>query len=350
MAKQIKRDNYTLQISTPEIYVDNKARNRSGHMSHAMVEFAPNKYINFNSNCSIYRDDGHSVYGWVEYRISEDAGETYSPIYEFPYSKQALYDGLFIVSVEKAVSCEENHIVAFCLRSVGGIAGCCKPYDSPTAVISHDGGKTWGEPFEVAPYKGRIYDAVCHNGDIYFLMFCNENFCGENDSHVYRLYVSHDKGKTFEEVCVVPFADTIKRGYGAMIFDEKGKLHCFAYNESAEREFDHIVSEDCGKSWGEGYTNYLAKGIRNPQIGYIDGVYILHGRAESNTGFVLYSSTDCENWDEGTFIAELQTWCYYSNNIVLKAPDNSNRMLIQYSEAYKGARVNVLHCWLRVKK
>lgn len=350
MVQKIERENYILEFSKPEVYVDNKARNRSGHMSHAMAEFAPNKYINFNANCSPTRTDGHSVYGWIEYRISEDGGETYSKVYDFPYSKQAFEERKFMVSVEKAVSCEENHIVAFCLRNIGGVEGCCEPWDTPTAVISKNGGKSWGEPFEISPYKGRIYDAACYNGDIYFLEFCNENFLGEKPEHVYRLYVSRNKGESFEEVCVVPFADTMQRGYGAMLFDPDGRLHIFAYNRDNEFEIDHIISPDCGKSWGESHTNYLAKAIRNPQVTFIDGVYIIHGRAEDCTGFVLYSSTDCENWDEGTFLEEKHMLCYYSNNITLKAPDNSNRLLIQYSECYESCRVNVMHVWMKVKK
>ena len=46
----IEHDSYTVEFDTPEVYVDNKARDRSGHMTHAMAEFAPGKYINFNEN------------------------------------------------------------------------------------------------------------------------------------------------------------------------------------------------------------------------------------------------------------------------------------------------------------
>lgn len=77
--KEIKRNGYTIEVSEPEVYVDNQARNRSGHMSHAMTEFKPGCFIEFNSNCSATRCGGHSAFGWTEYRISRDAGKTSPP-------------------------------------------------------------------------------------------------------------------------------------------------------------------------------------------------------------------------------------------------------------------------------
>ena len=39
--------------------------------------------------------------------------------------------------------------------------------------------------------------------------------------------------------------------------------------------------------------------------------------------------------------------CYYSNGIVLNAPDGGKRLLVQYSEIYERACVNVFHVWIR---
>ena len=75
MSTFIERENYAVEFEEPELYVDNKTRGRSGHMTHAMAEFAPGCFIDFNSNCSPVRWSGHSTYGWVEYRISKDAQE-----------------------------------------------------------------------------------------------------------------------------------------------------------------------------------------------------------------------------------------------------------------------------------
>lgn len=220
-------------------------------------------------------------------------------------------------------------------------------------VISKDGGKSWSDAKELCSYKGRVYDACYYNGVIYALEFCNDgtgHLCGEKEEHVYRIFKRYDNGETFEELCVVPM-DSMGRGYGAMLFDDMGRLHVFAYNLNDEKNLDHIISNDLGKTWENPDVCYLDKGIRNPQIALMDGVYLLHGRAEKESGFVLYTSTDCENWDEGTYIGNIKGSCYYSNNIVMKDKDGSNRLLIQYSECYnKGNCVNVFHRWLKIDR
>lgn len=194
MSTTIKRENYTVVVSEPVLYVDNQARKRSGHMTHALAEFAPNKLIDFNSNCSAVKYGGHSTFGWVEYRISEDGGETFSEVFELPYSKEALYDGIYVISVEKAVACDDGRIVAICLRNDAD--ELCQPWDTPMYVTSFDGGKTWTKEKELCSYKGRVYDACYHKGVIYVLEFCNDgtgDFCGEKEEHVYRIFTSHNK-------------------------------------------------------------------------------------------------------------------------------------------------------------
>ena len=347
----IERNNYQIEISEPTLYVDNERRGRSGHMTHAMAEFAPGKLIDFNSNCSAVKCDGHSTFGFIEYRISEDGGETFSDIYELPYSKELLYDGIYNASVEKAVACDGGRIVAICLRN-SATSLCCQPWDTPMIVRSDDGGKSWSEPFEMCRFKGRVYDACYYDGAIYILEFCNDgtgDFCGEREEHVYRIFVSRDEGESFEELCTVPIP-SLRRGYGAMLFDDKGDLHVYAYNISDEVNIDHIVSHDRGVTWDTPSVCYLKDGIRNPQITQIDGIYVAHGRNMALNGFVLYTSEDGQLWDEGGYIARAEGSCYYSNNIVLKDGEGKSRLLVQYSETYRGACVNVKHVWLRINK
>jgi len=354
----ISHKNYEVIIEEPTIYVDNEARNRSGHMTHALAPVGENGFIDFNSNCAKMRYEGHSAFGWIEYRISKDAGKTYSEIYDLPYAKEAFLEGVNTISVEKAVTCDDGTIVAFCLRNCQTDPVCCEPWDTPYVVTSCDEGKTWSEPTEMTTYKGRIYDAVYVNGKIYVLLFCNDHFVGETDEHQYRIFVSEDSGKTFSKHCVVPF-DTKGRCYGSLLFDGK-LLHAFAYNINAEDKLDHAVSEDLGKSWKVLPPCFLKEGIRNPQTAFIDGVYIIHGRDASRGGFVLYTSEDCENFDEGTFICKYPYVCgaFYSNNINLK-DEKGNFLLIQYSDIYLNdcfnldhwvATVNVKHTNLRVKR
>ncbi len=348
--RKIEHTNYTVEFSEPEIYVDNKARRRSGHMTHAMAEFAPNCFIDFNSNCSAVRCVGHSAFGWVESRVSSDGGKTYSEPREFPYSKESFLDGCFTVSVEKAVSCRDGRIVAFCLRNTTLAEVCCEPWLTPMFTFSKDGGVTWTEPKELSPYPGRPYDAICRDDVIYVLHFCNEHFLGSKPEHQYRLYRSTDLGETFEEYSIIPF-DTINRGYGSILFDADGNLHAYAYHEQVEREMDHAISKDGGKTWTLLKPCYLAKGIRNPQTALIDGVYILHGRAENISGFVFYTSENASDWDEGLyFIRKENSFCFYSNNLNLR-DEEGNFLLVQYSDTYADdARVNVMHTKLRIKR
>ena len=349
---KIIRNGFTVELSEPTLYVDNQSRGRSGHMTHAIVEFEPGKLIDFNSNCSAKIYNGHSTFGFVEYRLSDDGGESFSDIHELPYSKQALYDGEYVISVEKAVGTDSGDIVAICLRN--DAHHLCQPWDTPMVVISSDGGKSWSEPYEMCPIKGRVYDACYYDGVIYVLEFCNDgtgNFCGWNDEHVYRIYTSRDNGRSFEELCVVPIP-TDGRGYGAMLFEPNGRLHVYAYNIKDESKIDHIVSDNKGKSWHSATQCEVKNGLRNPQIAYIDGVFIAHGRSADIQHFVFYVSEDGQNWDEGTFLRGVpyQTGCYYSNNIVLKGENGKERMLVQFSESYETDCVNVWHLWLTINR
>ncbi|MGM9682371.1 MAG: sialidase family protein [Eubacteriales bacterium] len=349
MDYKIKRTGYTVSLRSPVVYTDNQARGRSGHMSHAMAEFSPGCIIDFNSNCSAKRLKGHAAYGWIEYRISEDYGKSFSPARDLPYSKEAFLDGVFTVSVEKAVACADGSIVAFCLRNSMLAEVCCEPWFTPTVIKSCDGGESWSEPEEFSPYRGRIYDAVCRDGVIYVLQFCNDGtvkFTGNSEEHLYRLFTSTDCGKSFVCSGVIP-VDTQGRGYGALVFDKDGNLHMYAYNIDSEREMDHAVSRDCGKSWEIMTPCFVQKGIRNPQVALIDGVFILHGRGEKGKGFVLYSSVDGYTWDEGVYLEKEKKLCYYSNNIVINE-NGKNRLLIQYSDAYAESCVNVMHMWLEI--
>lgn len=348
--QEIKRENYTVILEEPEVYVDNQKRGRSGHMSHAMAQFAPGKFIDFNSNCAAVRFCGHSAFGWIEYRISEDYGKTYSPVYELPLSQKLFYEGDNTISVEKAVACDDGTIVALCLRNCQTDPCCCEPWSTPWAITSPDGGKTWTEPLEYSPYPGRTYAATYHKGVVYAMHFCNEHFLGEKPEHQYRIYTSTDNGKTFSELSVVPF-DTTQRGYCAMMFDTNDTLHVYAYNNDDEVNMDHAISTDFGKTWTVLEPCYVAKKIRNPQIGYVDGVYILHGRGGATGGFVLYTSEDLTNWDEGVLLIDKKNvGAFYSNNLTLK-DEEGNFLLMQYSDTYEfWGKVNVMHQKLRIKR
>lgn len=284
-------------------------------------------------------------YGWVEYRISHDAGQTWEEVRELPYAKQAFLDGLFTISVEKAVGCADGTIVAFCLRNA--ISGC-EPWRTPTYVRSLDSGMTWTEAQELCEYRGRIYDAIVCDDCMYVLLFCNDaevTFTGNKPEHVYRLYRSDDYGASFSEVSVIPF-DAYGRGYGSLLLRLDGSLIVYAYHIHDETHMDYAISDDMGKTWREFGKCLVRQRIRNPQTALIEGSYLLHGRA-GEKGFVFYTSQDGIAWDEGyIFEAEKQS-CYYSNNLVLNDPAGGKRLLVQFSQSYSGASVNVMHLWIK---
>lgn len=351
MKLNVKRENYTISFEEPTMYVNNQLRNRSGHMTHAIAGWSSGKMVCFNSNCTAEKYGGHSTFGWVEYRLSEDGGETYSEAYELPYSKKSLYDGIYTISVEKAVVCDDGRLVAICLRNSAD--QLCQPWDTPMTVTSFDEGKTWSKEKELCEYKGRVYDACVYDGVIYVLEFCNDgtgDFCGEKEEHKYRIFTSHNNGESFEELCVVPMP-TMGRGYGSMLFDNKGMLHVYAYNKNDEQHIDHVVSSDCGKTWEKPDVCFFRDGLRNPQTAQIDGIYVAHGRNMALDGFVLYTSEDGYNWDDGCYIGHAKGPCYYSNNFIAKDKNGKNRLLIQYSETYgRDWCVNVKHIWMTINK
>lgn len=354
---EIKRENFTIKLAEPTLYVDNESRKRSGHMTHALAEFKKGSFIDFNSNCSAVRKGGHFPYGWVEYRISEDCGKTYSDFKTLEYSYNCFLDGVNTISVEKAVACDDGTIVAFCLRNDALCPQFCEPWATPTVIRSCDGGKSWSDAEECIEYPGRTYDAVYYKGDIYVLHFCNANFLGTTDEHKYRIYKSCDNGKTFTELCEVPI-DGIGRGYGSMLFEENGTLHIYAYNSNDETNIDHAISRDFGKTWNVLTPSYLKEGVRNPQTAILNGIFILHGRTAARNGFVIYTSEDGSKWDEG-FLVERKNYiagAYYSNNLNLE-DEKGKFLLIQYSSPYtKEANpdyvgtVNVKHLRLEIEK
>lgn len=347
--RSIEHSDYTVEIETPKIYIDNEARGKSGHMSHALALYADGTLIDFNSCCSGERFWGHSAFGYVEFALSEDGGDSYSERQTVPYTMETLLGGVHSISIEKAVACPDGALVAFCLRNDQTTPISCEPWSTPTVILSYDKGKNWNKPYEMCHYRGRIYDAVFHNGSIYALFLCNENFLGTSADHKYRIYKSDDFGKSFYEHCTVPFSDVIGRGYGSLLIDGGGKMHVYAYNSAAECELDHIVSNDLGISWEECPPCFLEKGIRNPQTALIDGIYILHGRGMNDGNFIFYSSRDGYIWDCGVNAGEDKRACYYSNSILLRDGEGKF-LLVQYSDAFRDCRVNVMHTKLRIKR
>ncbi len=338
-------------IAKNELYVDHEKNGRSGHLSHALVEYKKGHIMSFYSNCSGKRNKwspGHNGFGWLEYRSSADDGVTWSEAKILPYSWHALLNEVFTVSCEKAVSTKENEIVAFCIRNLN--PNGWEPYMEPVVVRSEDGGETWSDAVQMCDKKGRIYDALVRDGVIYVLMLANDDFEAKLPEHLYYIYESHDGGRSFSLRGELP-GDTCGHAYGNMTLRDDGALICYEYDTKDEYNLVYHISYDMGLTFAESGKSYCAKRIRNPQVAKVNGGYLLHGRAgcvtpELPMHFVLYTSADGIHWDDGSYIyaREAQT-AYYSNNLVFEKQDGGQRVLIQASVPYSKGGVNIAH-WL----
>lgn len=353
--KTISSKNAKVTFGREEMFVDNEKKRRSGHLGHAMVECKDGSILAFYPNVShtypaVY--PGHSMHGWMEYRRSLDRGKTWGEPKVLQYSVDEFLEGFHKIGCEKAVVCDDGTIVVFCLRSVGR---AFEPYTTPTCIKSYDNGETWSEPIEVSNEAGRIYDALYRDGRIYVLEFCNsteKGFFATEEGLFYKIFASDDNGKSFYEYSTIPF-DTIDHTYGSLIFREDNSLVFYSFCRADENNLTCLISEDNGKTWGEPIKSPTDKGARNPQVGYVNGKYILHGRGHQMTDFIFYCSDDGINWGEGTIVSEplgdrRRSGCYYSNNITIRGEDGVDRMLVQYSEQFvpDTGKVNVMHAWV----
>ena len=334
------------------LYVDHQKAWRSGHLSHALVEYKKGCILSFYSNCSATRNNGHTGFGWLEYKRSQDGGKTWGDAKVLPYSWDALINQPFTVSCEKAVSTKEDEIIAFCTRCTN--PNGWEPYLEPTVVISTDGGESWGEPSMLCSQCGRVYDAMVVDGIIYVLFHAAPDWMPQTKDEKYYIYQSADGGKTFSLRGELPI-DPMNHGYGNMTLRDDGMLICYTYNKADEYNLDYCVSPDFGLTWIESGKSHCAKRIRNPQVTKVKGGYLLHGRSGCESDelpfyFVLYTGSDGIHWDDGFYLCETPgKAAYYSNNLVLERENGGQRVLIQASVAYDVKRVNIAHWFIEIE-
>jgi hypothetical protein len=338
-------------------FVDHSKNSLSGHLGHALFQARSGELTAFYPVCS-GDNGGHSAIGWMAFRRSVDLGRTWSEPEDFFLSKQAYdrHDGATIMC-EKAVTCDDGTIVLFTLTCDVSKNPLWEPYLFPHYVRSFDDGRTWTAPVRLGEERGRVYDALYRDGTIYVLKFANsaeENWTGCHLEHVYELYSSTDNGATFVRKSIIPL-DTQGRGYGTMEFTKAGCLMVGVYNIADENTMDIISSDDCGVVWSQAQGVWLEKRIRNPQLVRFGNGYMLHGRSGNegpNPGnFVLYSSEDALQWDEGRYLCTLEAgFGEYSNNLVVRDPcTNHQRLLIQSSHAYRENLTNILQWWIDLR-
>lgn len=338
------------------LFVDHAKENRSGHLGHALVEYEPGKILAFYPNCSD-ANDGHNGDGWMEYKRSEDCGHTWSEPVSLDYSRQVYESGAGSAMCEKAVRAADGTLVLFTMECELAGKKAWRPLRVPMVLRSCDGGRSWDNAAPLCEQRGRIMQAIVFDGTIMVLEFCNDceqGWCGSLPEHHYALYVSTDHGRSFERRSVLPF-ETNRRDYGTMAPRSDGSLIAYVYNHDDETHLDYVISRDQGFTWEPPQQAFFAKQIRNPQMAAFRNGYVLHGRSGSHGDselkghFVLYTSPDGINWDEGRYL-KMQTAGAgaYSNNLLVHDPDNKKppRLLIQASHAYEQSKTNIFHWWL----
>lgn len=361
--QDLKTDWFVVEPADPPnqgmIFVNHETNGRSGHLGHALVEYAPGKILAFYPNCSD-ANDGHNGDGWMEYKRSEDGGHTWSEPQTLDYSKQR-YDSDRRRSVlcEKAVRTDDGAILLFNFEceNIPERQFQWQPIGIPTILRSTDGGNSWETARPMGDEPGRIWDVIVHNGTIFVLELYNDKKHGNHNlpRHHYSLYESTDDGRTFRRRSILPF-EVPGRLYGTMAILADGSLIAYIYNIADEKHLEYVISQDGGETWSEVRTAYFAKQIRNPQMTAFKNGYILHGRSgsmgqdEVKGHFVLYTSGDGIHWDEGRYL-QMQTAGNgaYSNNLLVRDTPSGvpNRLLIQASHAYDAGKTNVMHWWLK---
>lgn len=345
------------------LFVDHSLQKRSGHLGHAMAEYAPGKILAFYADCEGEPLEGHTCAGWTEFRRSEDGGETWSEPQPVPFTK-ALYDNRTGATAfaEKALCADDGTVTVFLLVSDyaknNGIAW--EPYRLPLTVTTRDGGRTWSEPAVLWEEPGRVFDAIKRDGVWYVLLEVSENPCAL-PAH-YDLLVSTDDGATFTRRSTLPFAceGETHMYYGTMEFQQDGALLVYAYYDTDEKNLPYTVSRDGGSTWSPVQTARFERQMRNPQLVRFGGHYFMLGRsgsdgepALSNHG-IVYHAADGVTWDEGQYLilrspqcqVDGKGWAAYSNTLIVHDPKRGERLLYQASYAYEAARTNILHWWI----
>lgn len=341
------------------LFADHSPEHRSGHLGHAMVEYAPGCILAFYSDSDGEKYSGHNGNGWTWFRRSTDYGQTWEAPEYYPYSK-TLYDlklGIY-ASTEKAVCAPNGDIVVFnCISDLIDSKGrAWEPFGIPTYTRSSDGGHTWFGTGALCEERGRIYDAHVHDGKIYVLVeFGGNPYVGKLTE--YHMYVSEDNGETFTDYSRLPFRPTMTvcRFYGTFEWLDNGDIIAYSYQDREdEMHIDYCLSHDNGKTWDDVKDTYFAKRIRNPQLVHFGNSFFMLGRSgsygpdEQMGHNIVYCSPDGINWDEGQYLRIRKNGCGgYSNTLVVHTPEGQpDRLLYQASYAYERNRTNALHWWI----
>lgn len=301
---------------------------RNAHGGPVCLQYANGNLAVFYTNTS-----GHNIDGWSEYALSTDGGKTWAKYNPVKHSYDAYRKNpKEPVWVEEGLVTGDGTAILFLTRLKGG-----KRLENGL-LRSSDHGASWTEYETFTPPVVGYPCATAVSGDTAYVLF-------DSNEGPHVLYASTDQGRTWQRRSVLPLDDD--KWYGAMCLMADGRLLAGAYTEKNEKAFYYCISADGGQTWGEQKTAIVPKGIRDPELACLEGQYFLHGRSgnkgEGANRFVLYTSRDGENWNEGILVSrDPRGPDGYSHNCIVRKngkPD-ATQLMINYSIIYSGRNTN----------
>ena len=302
---------------------------RNSHGGPVCMEYPNGQIVAFNTNTS-----DHNLDGWSEYAVSRDGGKSWKMYNRFPYSFEAYQrDPSRPAWVEAGLVTQKGTVVVFITHFGDGtrtMSGFMRSFDH---------GVSW-TPYESVDGTHLGYPvAAAVDGSTNYVVYDSVG----GGPHV--LYVSTDNGRSWRKRSSLSLHENT--WYGALTLMKDDGLLAGAYHSDDEYHFYYCISTDQGHSWSKQRKARVDQKIRDPELAYLRGRYYLHGRSgsygEGAERFVLYESSDGENWGSGIIVSsDTGNGDGYSTNCRIYTYDEDvpDELMVQYSINYKGVDSN----------
>ena len=318
--------------------LENDAPGRCAHGGPVCMEYPNGNIVAFYANTS-----DHNLDGWSEYAVSRDGGKSWERYNRFSYSFEAYQrDPSRPAWVEAGLVTQKGTVVVF-VTHFGVILDGNRTMSG--FMRSFDHGVSWTTYESVDGTYAGYPVATAVDGSTNYIVYDSA------DGGPHGLYVSTDNGRSWKKRSTLSLeGDT---SYGALTLMKDGGLLAGAYHGKDENHFYYCISTDQGYTWTKQRTAHVDKKIRDPELAYLGGRYYLHGRSggygEGKDRFVLYQSSDGENWDSGIIVSGETKPCRarrcgdgYSSNCIINQynDDVPNELMVEYSINYEGKVTN----------
>ena len=321
--------------------LENDFPGRNSHGGPVCMEYPNGQIVAFNTNTS-----DHNIDGWSEYAVSRDGGKSWEMYNRFPYSFEAYQrDPSRPAWVEAGLVTQKGTVVVFITHFINE-PGVKDNRTMSGFMRSFDHGVSWTTYESVdGTHIGYPVGTAVDGSTNYIVYDSNEPGQKAKEGGPHVLYVSTDNGRSWKKRSTLSLEkDT---WYGALTLMKDGGLLAGAYLTKDEDHFYYCISTDQGHTWTKQQKAHVDKKIRDPELAYLGGRYYLHGRSgsygEGTDRFVLYQSSDGENWGSGIIVSsDSVSHDGYSTNCQINTYENNvpKELMVQYSITYKGHDTN----------